>query len=72
MGVYNMYIHSLCMHVYNFCISVSTQTVTEAMRTMDPPVKLGDPANEEHLKYVEEQSSRTDFEFTPVSQEHPY
>ena len=60
------------MHVHNFSIPVFMQTVTEAMRTMDPPVPLGDPANKEHLKYVEEQSSRTDFEFTPVSGVHPY
>ena len=37
------------------------------MSTLVPPVPLGDPANEDHLKYVRDQATRTDFEFTPVS-----
>jgi GTPase SAR1 family protein len=41
------------------------EAVTEAMSTLVPPVPLGDPANEDHLKYVRDQATRIDFEFTP-------
>ena len=45
-----------------------SQTVTKAMRQLKPPISLGKPENEEHLKYLwSDEVSRKDFDYPEVS-----
>ena len=43
------------------------QTVTEAMSELDPPVSLGSPESEEHLRYLwSDEVTRKDYDYPEV------
>ncbi|GFR65075.1 guanine nucleotide-binding protein G(s) subunit alpha [Elysia marginata] len=45
-------------------------TVTGAMSTLNPPVKLENPANKAKVDYIQDKASQPDFEYPPIFYEY--
>jgi len=43
------------------------QSITGAMKTINPPISLANPDNEHRLDYIQNVASEPDYEITPVS-----
>ena len=53
-------------HVNSFSVLLLLKTVTGAMSTLNPPVKLENPANKAKVDYIQDKASQPDFEYPPV------
>ena len=60
----------MCAAVTSYAVwhaLVHIQTVTSHMDKIEPPVAIADPKNKPNLKYVQDEVSQANFDYTPVS-----